>query len=80
LYELWPDEMAPLSRRDDHSDDELTLIERAVERVESRHSFPFGPSRPVLEPSPSRQWLLRRIGDTFPGSTVEPVPATKEQQ
>lgn len=69
LGRRWPADLAPLSRRDDHSDAELELIEAVLDRVETAHSLPFGPSRPGATNGTTSSWLDRLLV-TFPGATI----------
>jgi hypothetical protein len=68
LSRAWPAGVAALRTSDEHSDDELAAIEAALNRVETDHSVPFGPSRPG-RPSAEVGWLSRLL-DAFPNTTI----------
>lgn len=69
LLRSWPVDVPTLAKFDGHTAEQLAVIERVCDDVESRHSMPFGLSKPGPQPEP-REWL-QRMQSTFPGSTIQ---------
>jgi hypothetical protein len=74
LGRSWPQDMPTLRSSMAHTSEQLDQIEAVVDGVETRHSLPFGPTKPGSV-HPQERRVERRLLATFPGSTI----TTKEQ-
>lgn len=61
-----------------HTTEELAAIEALCDDIETRYSFPFGPSRPGDGHVTEAAWLQRLLG-VFPGTTTTTTTTTEEQ-
>jgi len=68
LSQLWPAELPYLHRSDEHTPEQLLVIEQLCDDTEAKHSLPFGESKPGAAGG------LARLIEMFPGSTIESEP------
>ena len=68
LIRNWPPGVPPLRHDTRHDDEALAVIEQVLDAVETFHSLPFGPSRPVRQRPGS--WLPQLLS-TFPNTTIQ---------
>jgi hypothetical protein len=74
LQRSWPPDLPTLRHSEDHSAEDLDVIETLVSQVERRHRLPFPEPRPVEDP-------IGRLLDLFPTSTLQTInPVTKEHK